>query len=218
MDPLDASTELDTDPDVTYLRSRESLRVVVGGWSGSGKTVFAKYLAELLRCKYVSASARLVSALNRRDVDWIRDRDELVRLRTPATERALDAVLVRELAETPRIILDSWAGAFLAESYDAAVWIECALDVRTQNAMGPGSLDNDHPEQFRSTREGLDQKDSDSIARFRELYGFTYGPAPEVFRVKIDISDVVSPYRDRWLSERHAVLFQMVSAIRRNLA
>jgi hypothetical protein len=97
------------------------------------------------------------------------------------------------------------------------VWIECDLDVRAQNAMGPDCLAAANPEKFRAIRRGLAQKDRDSIELFRDIYGFAYGPTSEVFPINIDITKLISPFRERWWHERHSVLFLMVTKIRHHL-
>ncbi|MCV7129691.1 hypothetical protein [Mycolicibacterium vanbaalenii] len=218
MDDLAASAELTTNADVMLLRSRPSLRIVVGGWSASGKTIFARYLADLLQCEYVSASSRLVSALMLDNVNWIRDRDSLKRLRSPEVERQVDRDLTARLSGTSRIVLDSWTGAFLSKSHDAAVWIECDLDVRAQNAMGPDCLAAENPHKFRAIRSGLAQKDRDSVEIFRDLYGFSYDPTSEAFPINIDITKLISPYREHWWHERHSVLFLIATKISQHLA
>jgi len=208
---------LEGDLNVAYLRSRASLRLVVGGWSASGKTVFSRYLAQLLKCEYVSASSLLVESLNLSEVDWIRDRQLLQDRRSPEGEKRLDEALVDLLSRTPRIVLDSWAVPFLTSAHDLAIWVECDIDVRAQNALGPDQLRFHHPEAWAAARAGLLEKDRDSVERFRELYGFIYGPNPDAFPINVDISRMISPFRERWSSELESVLRLLTHAIYQKL-
>lgn len=204
-----------TDPDVLYLRGQQRLSLVVCGWSASGKSIFARNLATLIGCEYVCASTLLVSELGIQAVDWIEDREHIEALRRPDLERVVDDRLLALLETTPKIVLDSWVAPFLSTSHDAAIWIECSLDVRVRNAIGPSGKHND--ESQLQIREGLVAKDLDSIRRFKDSYGFVFGPDPSIFPVSVDVTELVSPDETNWPRERRDVIGAIATHLARHL-
>ncbi|MBM7510222.1 cytidylate kinase [Nocardioides salarius] len=204
------------DPNVGVLRARPELRVLVSGWSASGKSVLARHLAALLECEYLCASNVLTTELGMESVDWIDERTRVEALRSTEHERTLDDRLLHHLSESPRIVLDSWVAPFRSTVHDVAVWIECDLDSRIQNAIGPDGKRNYAA--TRRVRDGLVAKDDDSVRRFKSAYGFVFGPDPNVFQVMVDISDDISAEISSWPNERLVVARKIVKALANQLA
>lgn len=203
--------ELQSDPNVVSLRERPELRVLVSGWSASGKSVFSRYVAALLECEYVCASILLTSELGLKSVDWIADRVQVESRRSSAIEMKLDDVLLGVLVDTPRIILDSWVAPFRSTVHDAAVWIDCDMETRVRNVLKVRDISG-HGD-VEQTRKGLLLKDRDSVRRFRESYGFDFGPDPAVFPLRLDISGDITADSGRWPSERRKVVGDIVRVV-----
>ncbi|WP_139333287.1 hypothetical protein [Mycobacterium sp. SP-6446] len=207
--------ELKSDPIVVSLCQRPDLRVVVSGWSASGKSVFSRYVAALLGCEYVCASSLLTSDLGLESVDWIADRTQMESLRSSEKEMKLDDLLLDVLRDTPRIILDSWVAPFRSTVHDVAVWIECDLATRVRNVLKVQAIRGSR--NVEETRYALLLKDRDSVRRFRESYGFDFGPNPAVFPVRLDISGDITADSAHWPSERRKVVGDIVHAVSRYL-
>lgn len=203
---------LKEEPSVKALRGLPELRIAISGWSASGKTVYARFLADLLGCEYISASGFLLRTLGFEEVDWIRDRDCLESARATMDERMVDDALLESFAQRARVVLDSWVAPWRASCRSVSVWLDCDLETRTRNASGCEALP---PKAREAVREGLAQKDADSVARFRHAYGFDYGPDGSVFDVYLDLSDLISADRTRWPAERATVLTQLANEIHR---
>jgi cytidylate kinase len=208
--------ELDT-PEVAALRLREQLKITISGWSASGKTIYAKFLSQILDCSYVSGSSLLLKELGHgRDINWVNSRNDILAARLGSDmDAVVDSILVEELVSTPRIIMDSWAIPWLSRGTAVSVWIECDLDTRVKNAtLGFGDISSG---ECRRIRRGLVEKDADSVKLFRRTHGIEFGPDPSVFDVIIDLSDLLNHDPEKWPEERILVLERITSAIENRL-
>ena len=192
-----------------------TLRIAMTGWSASGKTVYARLLAQALDCAYVSGSAMLLQRLEQpADADWIDARAALQAARhSSAADRDADAALVARVRESDRVLADSWTAPWLLGDDVVKLWIDCGEETRVKNAtLGFGPLSD---AQVRRVRDGLREKDADSVALFRELHGFTLGPDPLVFDAVVDATPYFGHVREKWPQERRVFLDRLVDEVHR---
>ncbi|MFI1394953.1 hypothetical protein [Streptomyces sp. NPDC020681] len=168
------------------------MNVVISGLTASGKTKFSLELARQLGFNYVSASEILLEGLGvplgmRRDtwgdgfetVAQLRDRSE--------ADRRLDAEMAH-LAETlDCTVFDSWALPWFTDSSVIKIWLSCDRRTRYLKARLSHAATERHVLQYYANV--VDRKDEDSRIRFQKLYGFDYGPDPDVFNCILDSTE-----------------------------
>jgi cytidylate kinase len=212
----DEGLDLNT-PEVVSLRLREQLKITVTGWSASGKTIYAKFLAQVLQCTYVSGSSLLLQELGHNGaVNWVDSRNDLMAARVDSEmDTVVDGLLTEKLASTPRIVMDSWATPWFTRDMAVSVWIDCDLNTRIRNAtLRFGDISSSERERIRL---GLLQKDADSVELFRKIHGIEFGPDPDIFDVIVDLSDLLHHDPKKWPEERILVLQRITSAIEKQL-
>ena len=137
-------------------------KIVVGGLPGSGKTTFAKLLAEKLGFRYVGTGAIFRSLAKDRGMSL----EEFSRYAEAHDEidRMLDEEQVRQ-AQEGDVVVDSRLGAWMIDDADLKVCLIASLDERARRAAGRDGLEPEEARRKVAEREKSEKK------MYREFYG-----------------------------------------------
>ena len=137
-------------------------KIVVGGLPGSGKTTFAKLLAEKLGFRYVGTGALFRSMATERRMSL----EEFSRYAEAHDEidRMIDEEQVRQ-AQEGDVVVDSRLGAWMIDDADLKVCLIASLEERARRAAGRDGLEPEEARRKVAEREKSEKK------RYREFYG-----------------------------------------------
>ncbi|MFI1353627.1 cytidylate kinase family protein [Streptomyces sp. NPDC020898] len=168
------------------------MNIVISGLTASGKTKFGLDLARQLGFDYVSASQilldRLGVPLGARHEIWGDGFEAVTQLRDRSeVDRRLDTEMTELIGRLDHTVFDSWALPWFADRSAIKIWLACDQRTRHLKARSPHPISERHSLQHYA--QIVDRKDQDSRNRFQKLYGFTYGPNPEVFDCILDSTE-----------------------------
>ncbi|MGW0358927.1 cytidylate kinase-like family protein [Nocardia nova] len=192
--------------DFDRLREAEHLQIAIAGWSACGKTYYSKLLASALRYPIFSASEKILESIGcPPGTDWIAQRAYIrSQRRMTDADEVVDESLLDAARKMPRMVIDAWTAPWLLQqNTHVSIWFDCPIEIRAENAAGPGNYENISREAIIA---GLKTKDMDSAELFKQRYGIEYGPDPDVFDYVLDVAKYMGNEVEEWPRQRAALL------------
>jgi cytidylate kinase len=165
--------------------------VCIAGMTGSGKSTTAKRLAKKYSFRYLSGGNALKAlaaemGYNTRDRGWwgtVEGTNFLKhRLENLEFDKKVDETLMEE-ARRGNVILDSWTMPWLLkESF--RIWLEADVDVRARRATKRDNLE------FKKALGRVKEKDEQTRAIYKKLYGFNLGTDFSPFDFILDTNNL----------------------------
>ncbi len=136
--------------------------IAIGGLHGTGKSTYAKALAEYFKLRHVSAGRTFRRIAAERKVGL----DELSReaARDPAIDRIIDDLTKGE-ASAGGVVIDGRLSPWMAAGADAKIFLTAPEDVRLHRIAGRDSISMEEATRLTRLREELERE------RYRRYYG-----------------------------------------------
>lgn len=172
-------------------RSRARLVICVSGMAGSGKSTLAKKLAARYGLTYYSGG----DALKALAIDegykplkrgWWESDEGMRFLKRRRQEPEFDKIVDRKLLEMSRkgdVILDSWTMPWLLNT-GFKIWLEASPEKRAERIAKRDRISYD------DALEALKNKERQTKAIYRKLYGFTLGEDFSPFILILDTENL----------------------------
>jgi len=169
-----------------------SLKILVSGLAGTGKTTLCRRLASEFELEYYSGGDALKEVASRlgykvSQVGWweseeglrfLRERRERLEL-----DREVDRHLLMKVKAASSIVVDGWALPYLYDGKDAVkVFLKGELEVRAERVARRDGIT------VSEALEAIRRKEEMTREIYRELYGFTIGRDLEPFNLVVDTS------------------------------
>jgi cytidylate kinase len=157
------------------------------GLAGSGKSTLARGVAEKYRlCYYSGGDALMALALEQGysslERGWWESKEGLSFLEKRGKDPRFDEAIDRkqlEMAEKGNVVLDSWTMPWLLKK-GFKIWLEASSEKRAQRIAGRDRIS------FDEALEALNQKEKQTRAIYRKMYGFSLGEDFEPFNFVLD--------------------------------
>lgn len=169
------------------MKAKTSVILCVCGLAGSGKSTLARRVAEKYRLRYYSGGDALMSLALEQGYSplergWWESKEGLSflekRWKDPRFDEAIDRKQL-EMAEKGNVVLDSWTMPWLLKK-GFKIWLEASSEKRAQRIAGRDRIS------FDEALEALNQKEKQTRAIYRKMYGFSLGEDFEPFNFILD--------------------------------
>lgn len=168
-------------------KSRDTVLLCICGMAGSGKSTLAKKVAAKYRLRYFSGGDALMalaleqgySALER---GWWESREGMrfldKRGKDPAFDKAVDEKQL-EMAEEGNVVFDSWTMPWLLKK-GFKIWLEASPEERAERIAVRDGIS------FNKALAALKEKEKQTHAIYKKMYGFSLGEDFEPFNFILD--------------------------------
>lgn len=168
-------------------KERSSVVLCISGLAGSGKSTVARKLAEKYHLRYYSGGDALMAlALEKGysplDRGWWESKEGLSFLKKRGKDSQFDEAVDKKLleaAEEGNVVLDSWAMPWLLDK-GFKVWLDVPVEKRAQRIAGRDCIS------FEKALAALKQKEKQTKAIYRKMYGFSLGEDFAPFNLILD--------------------------------
>ncbi|MFC5288092.1 hypothetical protein ACFPM7_13615 [Actinokineospora guangxiensis] len=165
-------------------------RIVFSGYTAAGKTTHARLVADELGWRYLGMAEVLTEVAGFAEPRWTPELDR-ARAEDPTIDQRADARMTALVGDSVEVVVDAWLQPWLVPRRGTlTVWVESSFRSRAMkclvSAVRRGSPVD--PPGANRLLEDLEDKDTFSRRRFRELYGVRFGYDPGTFSVRFDNS------------------------------
>jgi CMP/dCMP kinase len=170
--------------------------ILVCGFTASGKSQVARYLAKKLNFKFIHTSHILKQIANDKDINYEKTKSnngwyeksglDNVRSKNLTIDQRLDKYLLKILKTEKNIVLDSWTMPFLFKRKKDVVriWLDATKKERLRRQMIRNNIS------LNLAKKLLKEKDEFNINHFKKLYGFTLGKDLDGFDYILDTTKI----------------------------
>ena len=168
-------------------KTENSVVLCICGMAGSGKSTLARRVAEKYRLRYYSGGDALMALAFEQGYSplergWWESKEGLSFLEKRGKDPRFDETIDRkqlEMAEKGNVVLDSWTMPWLLKK-GFKIWLEASSEKRAQRIAGRDRIS------FEEALEALNQKEKQTRAIYRKMYGFSLGEDFEPFNFVLD--------------------------------
>jgi cytidylate kinase len=169
----------------------EALVISVCGMAGSGKSTVARKLAEKYHLKFFSGGDALKALALKEgfkplDCGWWESREGLHFLKMRRSDHRYDRRVDDELlglADKGNVVLDSWTMPWLLTK-GFKIWLEASVEKRAERIAQRDRIS------LKEALQALKDKESQTKAIYRRLYGFKLGEEFEPFHFILDTDNL----------------------------
>jgi cytidylate kinase len=167
--------------------SRKSIIICICGMAGSGKSTLAKRLAKKYELKYYSGGDALKALAIEEGYKpsqhgWWESREGLRFLEKRGKNSKFDKTVDEKLlkvAQQGNVVLDSWTMPWLLKK-GFKVWLEVSIEKRAQRTAKRNKIS------IEKALKALKNKEKQTKAIYKKLYGFNLGEDFEPFHLILD--------------------------------
>jgi cytidylate kinase len=171
----------------SHSKERSSVVLCISGLAGSGKSTVARKLAEKYRLRYYSGGDALMALALEKGYSplergWWESKEGLSFLKKRGKDSQFDEAVDKKLleaAEEGNVVLDSWAMPWLLHK-GFKIWLEVSVEKRAQRIAGRDCIS------FEEALTALKQKEKQTKAIYRKMYGFSLGEDFAPFNLILD--------------------------------
>lgn len=168
-------------------KAENSVVLCICGMAGSGKSTLARRVAEKYRLRYYSGGDALMALALEQGYSplergWWESKEGLSFLEKRGKDSRFDEAIDRkqlEMAEEGNVVFDSWTMPWLLKK-GFKIWLEASSEKRAQRIAGRDRIS------FDEALEALNQKEKQTRAIYRKMYGFSLGEDFEPFNFVLD--------------------------------
>jgi cytidylate kinase len=168
-------------------KAENSVVLCICGMAGSGKSTLARRVAEKYRLRYYSGGDALMALALEQGYSplergWWESKEGLSFLEKRGKDPRFDEAIDRkqlEMAEKGNVVFDSWTMPWLLKK-GFKIWLEASSEKRAQRIAGRDRIS------FEEALEALNQKEKQTRAIYRKMYGFSLGEDFEPFNFVLD--------------------------------
>lgn len=168
-------------------KAETSVVLCICGMAGSGKSTLARRVAEKYRLRYYSGGDALMALALEQGYSplergWWESKEGLSFLEKRGKDPRFDEAIDRkqlEMAEKGNVVFDSWTMPWLLKK-GFKIWLEASSEKRAQRIAGRDRIS------FDEALEALNQKEKQTRAIYRKMYGFSLGEDFEPFNFVLD--------------------------------
>lgn len=168
-------------------KAENSFVFCICGMAGSGKSTLARRVAEKYRLRYYSGGDALMALALEQGYSplergWWESKEGLSFLEKRGKDPRFDEAIDRkqlEMAEKGNVVLDSWTMPWLLKK-GFKIWLEASSEKRAQRIAGRDRIS------FDEALEALNQKEKQTRAIYKKMYGFSLGEDFEPFNFVLD--------------------------------
>jgi len=168
-------------------KAENSVVLCFCGMAGSGKSTLARRVAEKYRLSYYSGGDALMALALEQGYSplergWWESKEGLSFLEKRGKDPRFDEAIDRkqlEMAEKENVVLDSWTMPWLLKK-GFKIWLEASSEKRAKRIAGRDRIS------FEEALEALNQKEKQTRAIYKKMYGFGLGEDFEPFNFVLD--------------------------------
>ena len=168
-------------------KAENSVVLCICGLAGSGKSTLARRVAERYQLRYYSGGDALMALALEQGYSplergWWESKEGLSFLEKRGKDPRFDEAIDRkqlEMAEKGNVVFDSWTMPWLLKK-GFKIWLEASSEKRAQRIAGRDRIS------FEEALEALNQKEKQTRAIYRKMYGFGLGEDFEPFNFVLD--------------------------------